>query len=141
MILLPFHFNNPSNNPFNMVSWQYLLTEQQAICYKGAFPVSLSSPSGRSFTVYLPPWESAQFCMDDILVELVKEQKSQFPHMKIDSDGSFYDFSPSGANHKLRKQTDTRIQSIPKLFGQLSNNGYNLPTHYWYLNWKQLRDI
>jgi len=122
------------------MSWKYLLTEQEAKNYEGAIPVTISTPTANA-TVYLPPWDTAQFAPDEVIQEIVKYQKSLFPEMKIDKEGVFYEFTPSGATGAARKRPNSSIQPITKLLKQIIDEGYEIEESYWNHNWKTLRDL
>jgi hypothetical protein len=106
----------------------YLLFEHQR--YDNCKLIKLSTVQGE-ITLYLPPYETGQYTLDEIIDECITFQLNEFPGSRIDHEGKFYQKLQPGTGSRSGKNILNHVISIPQLLQRLQTAGYEIPNNYW----------
>lgn len=106
----------------------FLMGEPEA--YDGCVPIELGLPEGNRIMVYAPPWDTAQYSLNDLIDDVVITQMRAFPEARMDDKGQLYESTKTrtgmAAKHLIQ-------QAIPleDILAQLRNGGYKIPDDYF----------
>lgn len=108
----------------------YLVDEHQA--YEGCVPIELGTPAGTRIPLYAPPWESAQYFVDDLIDDVVRTQISAFPGSRIDKEGRLFTSGRTAVRRLVsQKYIFGESTTVLDILAQLRAHGYDIPEDYW----------
>lgn len=113
---------------------EYLLNEHTK--YEGCQPIRLD---GQLF--FLPPSETGQTFVDDLVTECIRFLLTRYPGARIDDAGEFYTLVNLGRRGTSQKRQLNHIGSVPELLESMRSAGYSLPEDYWYKRRNELKRL
>ncbi|MEK6962896.1 MAG: hypothetical protein AABX70_00610 [Nanoarchaeota archaeon] len=114
------------------MSYEYLMDAHTQ--YLGCTRICLNGQ-----ILFLPPSDTGNFFLNEIVEECIRVQLDQLPEARIDDEGRFFTLQPVFARTTPAKHIHSELTPIPTLLTIMHNAGYTISTNYWTKNRDKLK--